>query len=91
MRSLGRDQAASEDRKVAQFVGKEPTPEFAAMMADECRRLLEMLGDPRLREMAVAKLEGCSNQEIAERMDCALRTVERRLKLIRDTWQQETE
>ena len=72
-------------------MGKEPSPEFAAMMGDECRRLLEKLGDPQLRELAVAKMEGCSNREIAQRLDCALRTVERRLKLIRDEWRQELE
>ena len=56
-----------------------------------CRRLLEKLGDPQLRQVAVAKMEGFSNQEIAQRLDCALRTVERRLKLIRDEWKEEIE
>src|SRR5262249_23741803 len=28
-----------------QIAGEEPTPEFAAEMAEECRRLLELLGD----------------------------------------------
>jgi DNA-directed RNA polymerase specialized sigma24 family protein len=54
-----------------------------------CRRLLEKLGDPQLRQVAVAKMEGFSNQEIAQRLDCALRTVERRLKLIRDEWKED--
>ena len=91
VRSLSHEQVASDDQMLAEIVGKEPTPEFAAMMADECRRLLEKLDDPQLRELAVAKMEGYSNQEIAQRLDCALRTVERRLKLIRDEWKQEIE
>jgi DNA-directed RNA polymerase specialized sigma24 family protein len=91
VRSLTHKQVASDDQILAEIVGKEPTPEFAAMMADECRRLLEKLGDPQLREVAVAKMEGCSNREIAQRLDCALRTVERRLKLIRDEWRAEIE
>ncbi len=91
VRSLSHEQVASDDQMLAEFVGKEPTPEFAAMMADQCRRLFEKLGDPQLREVAVAKMEGCSNQEIAQRLDCALRTVERRLKLIRDEWKAEIE
>jgi len=57
------------------------------MMADECRNLLQKLDDPRLRDLALAKMEGYSNQEIADRMDCSLRTVERRLRLIRKEWQ----
>jgi DNA-directed RNA polymerase specialized sigma24 family protein len=91
VRSLTHKQVAWDDQILAEIVGKEPTPEFAAMMADECRRLLEKLGDPQLREVAVAKMEGCSNREIAQRLDCALRTVERRLKLIRDEWRAEIE
>ena len=59
------------------------------MMADECRRLLEELDDQQLRELAVAKMEGYKNEEIARRLDCSLRTVERRLRLIRKQWKQE--
>jgi DNA-directed RNA polymerase specialized sigma24 family protein len=77
-------------QRLADIVGTEPTPEFALMMADECRRLLEQLDDPQLRELALAKMEGHSNQEIAQRLDCSERTVERRLRLIRKEWQQET-
>jgi RNA polymerase sigma factor (sigma-70 family) len=89
VRSLSHEQVASDEQVLVEIVGKEPTPEFAAMMAEECRRLLETLDDPQLRQLAVAKMEGYSNQEIAQRLDCALRTVERRLKLIRDQWKQE--
>jgi len=56
-------------------------------MADECRRLLEKLDDPKLREMAVAKMEGYSNEEVARRLHCSVRTVERRLRLIRKEWE----
>ena len=52
---------------------------------------IQMLDDPQLRKIAVAKMEGYSNQEIAKRLDCALRTVERRLKLIREEWKAEIE
>src|SRR5262249_46477133 len=33
-----------------QAIGREPTPEFAAMMADECHHLLAALGDETLRQ-----------------------------------------
>lgn len=75
----------------AGIVDESPSPEFAAMMADECHRLLALLGDSQLRAIAVAKMEGCSNDEIARQLVCSLRTVERRLKLIRDRWKQELE
>jgi len=87
VRSFDGDDLLWDEVEVARVVGREPTPEFAAMMADECRNLLQKLDDPRLRDLALAKMEGYSNQEIADRMDCSLRTVERRLRLIRKEWQ----
>ena len=69
-----------------QAVGREPTPEFAAMMADECRHLLAVLGDETLRQIALLRMEGYSDGEIASRLDCGVRTVSRKLNLIRDIW-----
>jgi len=66
-------------------VGHEPTPEFAAQVAEECDRLLDKLGDDEQRSIAVWKMEGHTNEEIAKRLDCALATVERRLRIIRKT------
>ena len=63
-----------------------PSPEFAAMMAEECRRLLDALDDDSLRQVAVSRMEGYNNDEIAEQLGCARRTVARRLDLIRKTW-----
>lgn len=68
---------------------EEPSPEFAAEMAEACRGLLERLPDADLRKLAVAKLEGHSNQEAAELLGCSLRTIERRLRLIRHLWREE--
>ena len=74
---------------IAQVVGDSPTPEFAAMAADEFRRLLDLLEDPDLQTVALAKMEGYTNPEIAGRFDCSLSTVERRLRLIRKVWEEE--
>jgi len=63
-----------------------PTPEFAAMMAEECQRLLDALGDDDLRQVAISRMEGYNNDEIAGQLGCARRTVARRLDLIRQTW-----
>ncbi len=69
------------------LIGHEPTPAFAAQVAEECRRLLDSLGDGELRSIALNKMEGYSNEEIAEKFGCVTRTIERRLKLIRKKWQ----
>lgn len=64
----------------------DPSPEFAAMVAEEHDRLLEALGDESLRQVARWKMDGYTVDEIAERLGCARRTVARRLELIRKTW-----
>jgi DNA-directed RNA polymerase specialized sigma24 family protein len=67
-------------------IGNEPTPDFAAEVADEYRRLLARLPNSRLREVAQCKLEGCTNKEIAQRLGCHVHTVEVRLRVIRSLW-----
>ena len=52
-----------------------PTPEFAAMVADECRVLLGRLRDDSLRRVALLRMEGFTNEEAADRIGCSLRTI----------------
>ena len=68
------------------IAGNEPTPEFAAMVAEEYQRLLDALEDDGLRQVAVSRMEGYTCDEIAAQLGCARRTVARRLDLIRKTW-----
>lgn len=75
-----------EGAALAQFAGEEPTPAFVVAMAEECRHLLSQLQDEELQKLALAKLEGHTNGEIAAQLDCSERTVERRLRLIRRKW-----
>ena len=62
-------------------------------MAESCRRLLEMLPTQELRNVAVWKMEGYTNEEIAAKMKSgqgrSLATVERKLALIRTIWAKE--
>lgn len=81
-------QGDSSTDALADVPGHEPDPQFAAEVAERCSELLTLLGD-KLRAVAVAKLEGYTNAEIAARVGCALVTVERRLRAIRTTWQQD--
>jgi DNA-directed RNA polymerase specialized sigma24 family protein len=71
------------------FVGREPAPESAAMVAEECRRLLTGLKSDELRSIAVWKMEGFTNEEIAAKLSCATTTVERKLQRIRAHWLEE--
>jgi RNA polymerase sigma factor (sigma-70 family) len=77
------------DHEVEQLLAREPTPEQAAEMADECRRLLDLLDEPVLRQIALLKVEGYTNEEIAAKLDCVPRTIERKVSRIRLLWKQE--
>ena len=81
--------ADDEGPGLEQIIGSEPTPEFAAQVAEECQRLLSRLGDAELRQIAVWKMEAYSNKEIAAKLGCVVRTVERKLGLIRTLWSQD--
>jgi RNA polymerase sigma factor (sigma-70 family) len=73
---------------IEQVLAAGPTPALAAQVADEVRRLLGMLPKEEVRAVALLKLEGYTNAEIADRLGCAEATVERRLRLIRSVWKQ---
>ena len=76
-------------RFLAEIIGDEPSPEFAAQVADECQRRLEGLRDDSFRQVALMRMEGYSNAEIAERLDTNVRAVERKLAAIRKRWQED--
>jgi RNA polymerase sigma factor (sigma-70 family) len=71
---------------IGQQIGDDPTPEFAAEVAEEVESLLAALPDETTRRLAMLKMEGYTNDEAAERLGCSRTTVERRLRLIRATW-----
>jgi DNA-directed RNA polymerase specialized sigma24 family protein len=74
-----------------EVISREPTPEFAAQAAEECRRLLTGLGDPELASVALWRMEGFSVEEIAGRLGYAPRSIKRKLQLIRGLWEKEFE
>ena len=89
-RVLGQGDLAAGDRggpsAIELVAGDEPTPEFAAELAEEYRRRLDRLGNETLRQVAQLRLEGYSREEIAARLGCAQRTVARKLEMIREAW-----
>ena len=71
---------------IAGIQDREPSPEFAAEVAEQCQALFDKLNDPLLREIAGWKMEGFTNEEIAQKLGRTVRTIERKLSLIRDCW-----
>jgi RNA polymerase sigma factor (sigma-70 family) len=72
-----------------QVLSREPTPAFAAEVAEQYQRLLSRLEDPELVRVAGLKMEGYTNDEIAAQLVCTTRTVERRLRIIRGLWEKD--
>jgi DNA-directed RNA polymerase specialized sigma24 family protein len=68
------------------FAGREPSPELAVLVADEYQRLRSRLGNDSLRLVLDLRLEGYSREEIAARMGSTLKTVTRKLRVIRTVW-----
>jgi DNA-directed RNA polymerase specialized sigma24 family protein len=83
-RAVVADEAVLGPDGFAPLAGREPPPEFAAAVAD----LLEYLPTDQLRAVALGRLEGRTNPEIARRLGCALSTVERKLQVVRALWRE---
>jgi RNA polymerase sigma factor (sigma-70 family) len=69
-----------------QLVHGEPTPEFLAVMDEQQQEMFRILPDETQRSVARLRFEGYANEEIAEKLDISLRSVERKLKVIREMW-----
>jgi RNA polymerase sigma factor (sigma-70 family) len=74
---------------IDQAPGKQQTPELAALLAEQCERLLTCLQDASLQQVAQLKLAGYSNEQIARELGCVPRTIERKLRRIREKWERE--
>ena len=71
-----------------QFSGDIPTPQMMAIIEEEGQRLLEALEDEKLKQIALWKLEGFTNDEIADKLSLTTRSIERKLQRIREKWSQ---
>ena len=72
-----------------EILGDAATPEVLAIAVEEYQRLMRALDDDRLRTIAQCKLEGHRNEEIADRLGLACRSIERKLQRIRQVWEAE--
>jgi RNA polymerase sigma factor (sigma-70 family) len=78
--------ALSNEEALANVTGREPPPDMAEQLAEDLRCLLARLPDWQLQTIAVMRMEGYTNEEIAAELGCVTRTVERRLRIIRKAW-----
>jgi RNA polymerase sigma factor (sigma-70 family) len=79
----------SAQRGIQEVACREPTPEFVAQFTETSEALIECLGDVQLQDVAILRMEGYTDTEIAQRMKCSRSTVQRRLELVRRKWQRQ--
>ena len=79
-------ESALEPGGIRGVIAGEPNEEFAMQMVAELDHLRATLQDEGLQQIALYRLQGLTNAEIAEKMGCVERTIDRRLALIRRIW-----
>jgi DNA-directed RNA polymerase specialized sigma24 family protein len=55
-------------------------------LSEHLTHLIDSLEDPKLEQVVMLKMAAHTNEEIAAAMDCSVRSVERRLNMIRKRW-----
>jgi DNA-directed RNA polymerase specialized sigma24 family protein len=86
---VGPSDASARGAGLDQLLDREPSPAVVAQLHEEYDRLLNRLENAELRSVAVWKLEGYTNAEIAAKLGCVEGTVERKLRIIRSIWSRE--
>ena len=78
---------------LSRVFSEEPTAQDVAEIRDEVRRVLNVVlaGEDELRRIVCLMLEGLDNKEIANELQCTVRTVQRKFELICKLWEQDAE
>jgi DNA-directed RNA polymerase specialized sigma24 family protein len=82
---LDKDQAVNE-LGLAAMQDNNLMPETTDAILRTCDDLLQLLPDEKLRRTAVLRLEGFSNQEISDELQCSIARTKQRLQRIRELW-----
>lgn len=80
------DSDLNAPNSIEDMIGSEPTPELLVMIEEQHQQLLGALRNDDLRLIANRKLQGYSNQEIADELGVVERTIRRKVNLIMDEW-----
>jgi DNA-directed RNA polymerase specialized sigma24 family protein len=88
--ALESEMGESGQFRLDDLIGEDLAATFPDFMSGQCRGLIESLDDPDLEKIALWKLAGHTNDEIAVKQSCTRITVQRKLRLIRKIWDAET-
>ena len=83
----GGDRAKFElDEVIGKLQSDSCRPDDLMAMQEDCQTLLATLQRPEVQAVALLKLDGFTNEQIGQHLNCTRRAVQRRLALIRDLW-----
>lgn len=88
-RGGGHRRVAQSDEQLKSIAADSLSPEESFFAREECTRLLGILPNEELKHLALLKVDGHTNEEIAKVLGCTRRSIQRRLNLIRKIWTDE--
>ena len=80
---------ASAQISLSDLVSSIPTPDLIVALEEQYMRLLDLLRNDELRQIAVLRITGYNVGEMAQQLNIGQRAVERKLQLIRTKWKRE--
>ena len=78
---------SDKQRTFDQFPGNQVPPDFQLILSEEVEQRLDSLRTDLQRRIAIEKMQGLTNHEIAQKLSISLRSVERKLNMIRNAFQ----
>lgn len=80
------DLIADFSRSIEAELAEGPSQDSMVSFVDSFQHLVQKIHDPLNRRIAVLKLQGLSNREIAKQLNILARSVDRKVQLIRAVW-----
>lgn len=80
-------ESADSGQGISQITDDALDPQFAVELSEGIELMMSSLGNSTLRTVAMMRLEGYANEEIAQHLNLSTRSIERKLKQIRALWQ----
>lgn len=86
---LERGESAFEELGAAginEVAGEQLMPDVLAEATESCAQLFDVLPEEMMKTIVLLKFQGTTNKEVASKLKCTQRTVERKLERIRRIW-----
>jgi len=72
-----------------QVADNQPSPSEVIQLQeamDDLLQALDLCDDPKLKLIALMRLEGATTQEISEKLNCTVRTIQRKMHILERLW-----